>query len=165
MFINMDANGMKIRDYEDSDKQRLLEIYDAAIPLAHDFLDKSIRDQERQTCEECFDSDDSQTFVLEIDGNVVGFSTLFSNLKNEIIMSGFVIDPQFQREGRGKMLMEDIQKKMSKQIIKLAVYERNRKALSFYRKNGFEIIDQARRNPKDRKSPKYLVMKWEVQNN
>jgi hypothetical protein len=47
MFVNVDTNNMKIRDYEDSDKQRLLEIYDAAIPSAHDFPDKGIRDQER----------------------------------------------------------------------------------------------------------------------
>ena len=159
MFINMDVNGMKIRDYEDSDKQRLLEIYDTAIPLAHDFLDKSIRDQERRICEEFFDRDDSQTFVLEIDGEVVGFSTI----KNETKMASFFIDPQFQRKRLGTELMKSIQK--NKQTIELAVYERNRKALSFYRKNGFEVIDQARRNPKDRKSLKYLVMKWEVQNN
>ena len=162
MFINMDTNGMTIRDYEDSDKQRLLEIYDAAIPLAHDFLDKSIRDQERQTCEECFDIGDSQTFVLEIDGNVVGFSTLFSSPKSEIIISGFVIDPQFQGNGRGKMLMEDIQKKMSKHTIKLAVYEKNQKALNFYMKNGFEETSSASENPE---SPKYLVMEWKVKNN
>jgi len=47
MFVNMDTNGIKIRDYEDSYKQRLLEIYDAAIPSAHNFPDKCIRDQER----------------------------------------------------------------------------------------------------------------------
>jgi putative acetyltransferase len=162
MFINMDANSVKIRNYEDSDKQRLLEIYDAAIPLAHWFLDEVTLLKQRQIGEECFDSGDSQTFVLEIDGNVVGFSTLFSRPKSEIIISGFVIDPQFQGNGRGKMLMKDIQKKMSKHTIKLAVYEKNQKALNFYMKNGFEETSSASENPE---SPKYLVMEWKVKNN
>jgi len=45
-----------------------------------------------RTCEEFFDHGDSKTFVLEIDGEVVGFSTI----KNETKMAGFAIDPQFQ---------------------------------------------------------------------
>ena len=100
-----------------------------------------------RTCEEFFDHGDSKIFVLEIDGEVVGFSTI----ENETKMAGFAIDPQFQSKLLGTELMKSIQK--NKQTIELAVYERNQKALSFYHRNGFERISQARRNPKDPKSP------------
>ena len=160
MFINMDTNGMTIRDYEDSDKQRLLEIYDAAIPLAHSFLDEATLLGERQRAKEYFDRDDSQTFVLEIGGEVVGFSTLSSNSKNQSKMCGFVIDPQFQREGWGTILMKDIQKRKNSHTIKLAVYEKNQKAIDFYMKNGFEKTSPASPASETPESPKYLVMEW-----
>lgn len=152
----MDIFELKFRPYEDSDKQRLLEIYDAVVPQSHYFLSKDTLLKERQICEEFLDRSNIKTIVLEANSEIVGFSTLASEIK----MAGFFIDEQFQGKSLGRKLIEYIQKDMH--TIELAVYERNRKALRFYKNNGFERIDQFRETPN---SPKYLVMKWEAKNN
>jgi len=124
-------NDVKIRDYNHSDRQKSLEVYDAAMPLAHPFLEDHVLKEHRQHAEEFLDYPGDKTFVLIVDGQLVGFST-FIHKKD---MAGFFIDPNFQGRGLGKYLIEHI--KSQKDEINLAVYKQNSKAIDFYQRNSF----------------------------
>ncbi|PSB35628.1 GNAT family N-acetyltransferase [Stenomitos frigidus] len=149
----MNAENRTIRVYQHSDKPALLKIYDAAVPSAHHFLEESVRMRHRQLAEESLDDLATKTFVLEENGIIVGFATF----QTEIKMSGFFVNPELKRQGLGRKLMNYIQSE--KQIIKLAVYKRNRDAVSFYKKMGFQKQSQKRENSTQ---PIYFEMTWKA---
>ena len=146
----------KIREYKDSDRRTYFEIYDAAIPLAHPFLEENALLSQRQQAETLLNKPETKTFVLEENGQIVGFATFIS----ETCMAGFFVDPTSQGVGLGRYLMEHVQS--HKQTIELAVYEKNQKAVRFYRNNGFS---QAAKNLDESTNQEFLVMVWDMQNN
>ena len=149
----MSDEARKIRAYQDSDKQVFLEIYDAAIPPAHYFLEESVLLSQRQSAENLLNQDWAETFVLEDNREIVGFATFI----NESAMAGFFIDPNRQGVGLGKYFMEHIQH--CKQTIELAVYEKNQKAVRFYQHNNFM---QTGKKVDESSNEEYLEMVWNI---
>lgn len=79
--------------------------------------------------------------------NILGF--LGQNLReNDFYIAFLAIYPQYQRRGFSKTLLDhasDLARQAACQRLTLDVDERNKAAISAYRRAGFEIIDQSKR--------------------
>jgi ribosomal protein S18 acetylase RimI-like enzyme len=96
-------------------------------------------------------TDPNNTFMLIYDGNELsGYAKLSEKnipalLKDisVIEISRFYIVKEKIGKGIGKILMKeciDIAKEKCRQIIWLCVWQQNKRAIAFYKKNGFEIF-------------------------
>jgi putative acetyltransferase len=122
-------NGTRIiREYRGTDKQKIMEIYDAAILSSHKFLEDEMLISERELMNDEIDKDTSKTLVIEEGGCVVGFA----NFITETALAGFFVAPSCQGNGLGKYLIEHIQS--TRKEIDLAVYKRNTRGVRFLRK-------------------------------
>lgn len=141
-----------IRQYTETDKQAVLEIYAAAEQSSKPILTEEVQSEQRKSLEDSLKQNTEDLFLLEVDGQVIGFASF---LPQTVAMSGFYIHPVSQGRGEGRYLIEYLQSQKSQ--IKLAVYKDNRKAVRFYKKNGF----LKERQRKDNSSAKvYVEMVW-----
>ena len=69
---------MKIRQYKDSDLEAVLSSWEKATRLAHPFMTEGFLAQERINTAEIY-LPNTDTWVMEIDGEVVGFIALMGN--------------------------------------------------------------------------------------
>lgn len=74
----------------------------------------------------------AEVYVYESDQKIQGFI----GLNNDYIEGIFVSD-KMQSQGIGKILLNDIKDK--KNELRLNVYRKNTRAISFYQREGFEI--------------------------
>lgn len=77
----------------------------------------------------------SETFVYETDGRLVGFLSLVGNE-----VGGLFVDPGHQRRGIGQSLMDHARD--SRPFLELDVFEANEAARRFYTAYGFELVDR-----------------------
>ena len=60
---------------------------------------------------------------------------------NEDYIEGIFVNSNYQNKGIGTALLNKA--KEAKEELTLNVYEKNRKAIKFYEKNGFKIVKEA----------------------
>lgn len=77
----------------------------------------------------------AEVYVFENKGAIYGFVGLI----HSYIAGIFIVETQ-QSQGIGTLLLEHIKEKH--QSLFLHVYKRNRRAIHFYLKNGFRVIDE-----------------------
>ena len=77
----------------------------------------------------------AETYVLEAAGRAVGFAAL-----NDDHLEALFIDPELQSFGHGTHLMAHAMSKRER--ITLCVYSRNVRAVSFYRRLGFQVLEE-----------------------
>ena len=147
----MEEQRIKFRQYVLADRDYILEIYDAAARISGKFLDEDSRNRDRANMEEYIDKLETETIVVELNAQTVGFASFI----HPTSLGGFYIKPEVQGQGIGRALMKYIQD--GRKEIELAVYKKNWKAVRFYRRNGFH-------KTKSVKSPlqeqEYFVMIW-----
>ena len=83
---------------------------------------------------------DLSLLALDEKHMIVGF-LIASEKENSVHIHKFVIDAPFQRSGLGRKMLAALRKNLSKGVT-LKVNEENKNAVSFYEKNGFEVIDR-----------------------
>ena len=85
-------------------------------------------------------------YVLTLDGRLIGISGLYYDYedpKDIMWMDYFAVDPKFQRQGFGTMMLDNLEKICkSKKVRMLCVFTDREGALKFYKKNGFDICGQ-----------------------
>jgi len=140
---------INIREYLTSDRDKILEIYQASSKKAHPFLREEHREKEQVFMEQ--DLPNSRVTVIEKYGKVVGFASFI----NEFAMSGFFIKTKVQGQGLGSTLLKHIQSKKEKII--LAVYVENKQAIAFYSKHGFSGSEPETNT----NGHQYIEMNWE----
>lgn len=129
-----------IRKYRQSDLNEVLDAWYSASQVAHPFLDDAFLAHEREMIASVYlPSPDSETWVYEEDGVVVGF---ISMLGNEV--GGLFVHADHQRQGIGGKLMDfAVERKGS---LTLEVFEENKIGRRFYRQYGFvkvgEVMDE-----------------------
>ena len=86
----------------------------------------------------------SYMYVAEVEGEVIGFINFSSlNENNESELSAFYINPEYQGHGIGTQLLQTCTSELTKlKAIYLDVEKENNIGLSFYKKKGFEVVDE-----------------------
>ena len=125
-----------IRLYQEKDTEDIIEAWYQASLIAHPFLTEAFLKQEDKNLRELF-LPRSQTWVYEMQGQVVGFISL---LDNEV--GGIFVHPSWQRQGIGKALMDKASSLHER--LELDVFEANKQGRSFYAKYGFEPVTKIR---------------------
>jgi len=125
-----------IRLYQEKDIEDIIEVWYQASLIAHPFLTEQFLEQEDNNLRERF-LPNSQTWVYEMQGRVVGFISL---LDNEV--GGIFVHPFWQRQGIGKALMDKASS--LHENLELDVFAANKQGRSFYAKFGFEPVKKFR---------------------
>lgn len=123
---------MKIRQYKDSDLEAVLGSWDKATRLAHPFMTEEFLAQERINTAEIY-LPNTDTWVMEIGGDVVGFIALMGNEVGAIFLQ-----PEFHGRGAGKALMDKAQELLGD--LEVEVFKENSIGRKFYSQYGFEPI-------------------------
>ena len=74
----------------------------------------------------------AEVYVYEDDRNIQGFTGL-----NDEYIEGVFVSDEMQSQGIGKMLLDYVKSKKVKLL--LNVYQKNVRAINFYRREGFKI--------------------------
>jgi len=124
-----------IRPFLPGDTPRVMEIWLSASREAHGFIPmEHWRSTAPLVEREILPRADTRVFVRE--GRVEGFLSL---IEGDHIGALFV-DPGCQGRGIGRALLEDCQR--GRELLTLAVYKENRRAVGFYQSRGFTLLEE-----------------------
>lgn len=121
-----------IRLYQERDEEAIIDVWYQASLIAHPFLTEVFLEEEKGSLREIF-LPNSQTWVYEEEGKVVGFISL---MDDEV--GGIFVRPSIQRQGVGKALMDKASSLHD--YLELDVFEANKVGRAFYAKYGFVPI-------------------------
>lgn len=133
---------MRIRQYQDSDLGAVLATWEAATRLAHPFMTDEFLAQERIDIAEIY-MPQTDTWVLEIDGDVEGFIALIGNEVGAIFLQ-----PKHHGKGWGTALMNKAQELCGDLEVK--VFKDNWIGCQFYKRYGFEFVAEELHEPTNR---------------
>ncbi len=125
------ADAILIRPWQESDRPFLRTLYLHARRAAWPWMN----DAEWQL--EDFDAvtRDEQIWVAVQDGHRLGFASVWTN---DNFLHNLFVDPQYQSQGVGKRLLEQVQNTFtSTGALKCLV--KNERAVAFYQRNGWHI--------------------------
>ncbi|MGR5094022.1 N-acetyltransferase [Vibrio maritimus] len=124
-----------IREYTDADTESILKVWLAASVEAHDFVEPMFWHQKLDDMREQY-LPNSETYVFEQAGRVVGFYSLVDKQ-----LAALFVEPQLQGGGIGMSLLLDARRK--RDALSLSVYKDNCRAIGFYHRCGFTIVDES----------------------
>lgn len=124
-----------IRNIENKDIDKIMDIWLKSTIKAHDFIDEEYWNSNYNTVKDVY-IPMSDTFVYEDEENIKGFISI---INNEFIGALFV-DIDCQGNGIGKELINYVINKYKK--LNLAVYKDNKKSVDFYINRGFKIVKE-----------------------
>lgn len=130
---------VKIRQYKESDLESVLDAWEVATRLAHEFMADDFLAQERKNVAEIY-LPNTETWVAEVDGDVKGFIAL---IDNEV--GALFLQPNCHGKGIGKALMDKAQELHG--TLEVEVFKENAIGRSFYSKYGFELEEEKYHEP------------------
>lgn len=138
-----------IRNFEEKDLDRVMEIWLAANLDAHGFI-------RPEYWRECFSRTaeaiaGAEVYLSEQSGVITGFIGLDGDF-----VEGLFVDKEYRGQGAGKALLD--RAKESRQKLGLCVYERNEGAVRFYEREGFQ---QLRKKPDISTGETEILMRWD----
>jgi len=130
---------VQIRHYQETDLESVLNSWEVATRLAHEFMTDDFIAQERKNTAEIY-LPNTDTWVAEIDGGVKGFIALMGNEVGAIFLC-----PDFHGKGIGKALMDKAQELHGD--LEVEVFKENAIGRNFYSKYGFEHLEEKFHEP------------------
>ena len=130
---------MQIRQYEKSDLNAVLSSWETATRLAHPFMTDEFIAQERINVAEIY-MPNTDTWVVDIDGNTEGFVALMGNEVGAIFLQ-----PKHHGKGAGKALMDKAQELHGD--LEVEVFKENKIGREFYSKYGFKQLEEKLHEP------------------
>lgn len=130
---------MLIRRYRNSDLEAVLSSWESATRVAHSFMTDEFIAQERINVAEIY-LPNTETWVLEIDGEVKGFIALMGNEVGAIFLQ-----PESHGNGLGKALMDKAQQIHGD--LELEVFKQNSMGRKFYSDYGFTQLEETFHEP------------------
>jgi putative acetyltransferase len=130
---------VQIRQYKNSDLGAVLSSWESATRLAHPFMTEEFIAQERQNVAEIY-LPNTDTWVVELDGEVKGFIALMGNEVGAIFLR-----PEFHGRGAGKALMDKAQEIHGD--LEVEVFKENTIGRKFYTQYGFEQLEEKLHGP------------------
>jgi putative acetyltransferase len=128
-----------IRQYNESDLEAVLSSWESATRLAHPFMTDEFLVQERKNTAEIY-LPNTDTWVVEIDQEVVGFIALMGNEVGAIFLQ-----PEHHGKGAGKALMDKARELHGE--LEVEVFSANSIGREFYSKYGFEFLEEKLHEP------------------
>ncbi len=133
-IISKRVKSMQIRKYTESDLESVLNSWEIATRLAHEFMNDDFIAQERKNVRQVY-LPNTETWVAEIDNKVIGFIALMGNEVGAIFLQ-----PCYHSKGIGKALMDKAQELHGN--LEVEVFKVNRIGRHFYSKYGFEFVEE-----------------------
>ena len=137
-----------IRKLEKVDIDEVMNIWLETNISTHDFIDKNYWKYHYNDVRDGILNAD--TYVYEENNEIVGFIGLVDGY-----IAGIFVKKDMQGRGIGKNLINTVKEKYKE--LTLNVYEKNAKAIDFYKSIGFEII---KREIDEQTKESELFMKW-----
>lgn len=125
-----------IRKYRPEDTEAIVSIWRSASELAHSFLGEEFLKQEAVELTTQHLSN-AETWVLEHDGNPVGFIALVGD---EI--GGLFLDPAVHGKGLGRSMVDHAVAR--RRSLRVEVFEKNEIGRRFYARYGFVEVERYR---------------------
>ena len=119
-----------IRELQEADLDKVADIWLDTNIKSHDFIPAQYWKSNFESVKEALLQ--AEVYVYEHDGEIQGFI----GLSDAYVEGLFVLD-EMQSQGIGKTLLDHA--KDQKDELFLNVYQKNKRAISFYRREGFEI--------------------------
>lgn len=139
-----------IRKYEKNDHERVMKIWLLSNLEAHGFIRQ---DYWRGCLDSVSDAiSEAEVYTALSGSEIVGFIGL-----NEGHIEGIFVDGEHRSKGVGKSLIDFAKELYPK--LSLCVYEKNERAVDFYRREGFLPI---RKKPDISTGETEILMRWEV---
>lgn len=138
-YNNERINSVKIRQYRKSDLELVLDSWETATRLAHEFMSDDFITQERRNVAEIY-LPNTDTWVAEIDSEVKGFIALMGNE-----VGALFLQPDCHGKGIGKALMDKAQALHGD--LEVEVFKANHIGRNFYSKYGFEFLEEKLHEP------------------
>lgn len=123
-----------IRKMTDNDISRVMHIWLEGNLKAHDFISPSYWQGQCENVRQLIQN--AEVYVCERCGEISGFVGLSGNY-----IAGIFVDSEWQSKGIGKMLLDYV--KTIKPRIQLHVYEKNERAIRFYKREDFVIVSES----------------------
>ncbi len=139
-----------IRQFKKNDLPAVMQIWIDTNIKAHDFIPKEYWESNYEIVKEILP--DAEIYVHEDD--TAGFIDGFIGLTDNYIAGIFVKEDK-QSKGIGKQLLNYV--KNIKPNISLSVYQKNTKAVRFYKREQFQIVSE---NVDDITNEKEFIMEW-----
>ena len=139
-----------IRQFKKNDLPAVMQIWLYTNIKAHDFIPKEYWENNYEIVKEILP--DAEIYVHEDD--TAGFIDGFIGLTDNYIAGIFVKEDK-QSKGIGKQLLNYV--KNIKPNISLNVYQKNTKAVRFYKHEQFKIVSE---NVDDINNEKEFIMEW-----
>ena len=122
-----------IREFQISDTQLVMQLWLAGNEDAHPFVAKeywqaNFKEVEKQLLQ-------ADVFVYDLGGEIKGFVGLMDEY-----IAGIFVDKAYRSQEIGRQLLEYVKQLHS--TLSLNVYQKNERALRFYRENGFTIVSK-----------------------
>lgn len=123
-----------IRKFQKKDTEMVLDIWLQSSIQAHNFISKSYWESKIHDMREIY-LPAADTTIYEDDQGIKGFISLSGNT-----IAAIFVMPDQQGLGIGQKLISTAKQLHSS--LDLTVYKENTKTIEFYKKNGFEIINE-----------------------
>ena len=120
-----------IRELRETDIDKVAEIWLDTNLNAHDFISAEYWKKNFDMVREMFSQ--AEIYVYEKENKLVGFIGL-----NGEYIEGIFVHDTVQSQGIGKQLLDLVKSK--KETLRLNVYQKNTRAVHFYRREDFEIV-------------------------
>jgi len=128
-----------IRQYSEEDLNGVLSSWESASKIAHPFLKEDFQAQVRKDIPELY-LPNADTWVVEVDNQVVGFIALIGNEIGAIFLQ-----PEYHGKKIGKLMMDKAQELHGD--LEVEVFEKNSIGRKFYSQCGFELIEETIHDP------------------
>jgi len=125
-----------IRRYQPCDINHVLDLWLDASIKAHDFIPEAFWREQLGAMRDHY-LPQTENFVLEDEGRVLGFMSLHENRLEAL----FVSSPA-QGRGLGRQLLHEA--KRLRTALELNVYSANERAIAFYQAGGFLTVAESR---------------------
>jgi putative acetyltransferase len=124
-----DRAGFFVRHYRETDQEQVLRIWSKESVNSHCFIPSEYWEGHLETIRNKY-LPDSETYVAEKNGQIVGFISLIGNY-----VGALFVDNDYQRQGIGKALLAFAHGRQGSLFVD--VYKENTNALKFYQSYGF----------------------------
>lgn len=122
-----------IRDFKETDIEQIMKIWLNTNIKVHHFIDSSYWLDSYATVEKMMPQ--ATIYVYDFNGQIQGFLGL-----NGDYIEGIFVDAEYQSKGIGSQLLNYVKDRNNKLL--LNVYKRNKRAVSFYLREGFATLTE-----------------------
>jgi putative acetyltransferase len=130
---------VRIRQYSETDLESVLDSWEVATRLAHEFMTDEFIAQERKNVAEIY-LPNTDTWVAEVDNEVKGFIALMGSE-----VGALFLQPECHGKGIGKALMDKARELHGN--LEVEVFKENAIGRNFYAKYGFELLEEKVHEP------------------